>query len=371
MNCKGAEEIFIEFLYGELDPERTEALRAHLGVCPACAARLNELARVREMVSQRPDPEPSSLAVQRVLAHARGEGTVHRPFWGLGWLKAVIPLCFAVIIGGWIVFQYTLTEQAKAPPALRQRAEEQTRPPQAPLIKEGPAPQTAPEPEKAKEFLPAQPRLDETPSAGKLGRAERPEASSESGPSLSPEKGSIQEETKVRVMPKEAERLRAPAAPSLIAPDVPTEPAPTRTTAPLKGRQLPATPPASDKGVEATGRAMDLEARPKIAAPAPLAQAPGVGGAAAPSVSSLMEEGEAFLKAREFQQAEEAFSQALHRLPRRHPDRPRALLGLARANEDLGRYGEASRLYETLADESPAHRDEALRKVRELGSRGD
>ncbi len=71
MNCQDAQELFVGSLYGELNTERAAALNSHLEKCPACAARLAELTRVREMVTIRPDPEPSPLTVQRVLAHAQ------------------------------------------------------------------------------------------------------------------------------------------------------------------------------------------------------------------------------------------------------------------------------------------------------------
>ena len=130
-------------------------------------------------------------------------------------------------------------------------------------------------------------------------------------------------------------------------------------------------PPADRDKAPEPARSSTVEAKPKAAAPAVM----GAGAVASRQTSSsplaLLERGEARLQTREFQQAEGAFSQALSLLQPGQPGRPRALLGLARAKEGLGRYEEARRVYQTLADESSEHREEALRKIRELKEQGD
>ena len=77
MNCERAEELFVDYMAGEISRTDAESLQAHLDECPKCAGKLAEMIRVREMVGQLSHPEPSPMAVNRVLAVAREEASVH------------------------------------------------------------------------------------------------------------------------------------------------------------------------------------------------------------------------------------------------------------------------------------------------------
>jgi tetratricopeptide (TPR) repeat protein len=95
-------------------------------------------------------------------------------------------------------------------------------------------------------------------------------------------------------------------------------------------------------------------------APAPTGEKPDE------SVSCLLATGEKALEATRYAEAGQVFTKALNLLLPGHPDRPRALLGLARAQEEQGNLAGALRTYGELAKESPAHRELAEGKIREL-----
>jgi hypothetical protein len=84
------------------------------------------------------------------------------------------------------------------------------------------------------------------------------------------------------------------------------------------------------------------------------------------SVPRLLAEGEEALKAGRYSDAGQFFTRALDLLAPGHPDRPRALLGLARAQEGQGNTVAALRTYKELAKESPTHRELAEGKMKEL-----
>lgn len=84
------------------------------------------------------------------------------------------------------------------------------------------------------------------------------------------------------------------------------------------------------------------------------------------SAPSLLNSGDRALEAGRHAEAGEAFSQALKLLLPGHPDRPHALLGLARAQEGQKDRSGALQSYRELAKESPTYRDLAEAKMHEL-----
>jgi len=96
------------------------------------------------------------------------------------------------------------------------------------------------------------------------------------------------------------------------------------------------------------------------------AMTPAAGEKLEGSIPGLLKEGERSLEAGRYGEAGQAFSQALKLLRPGDPDRPRALLGLARAQEGLKDLTTAIQSYRELAQESSAHRDLAERKIQEL-----
>lgn len=209
---------------------------------------------MRQLVALVPDAEPSPVAINRVIAHAREEQERSRSIWGFRWVKVLAPLCLAVVIGGLVAYQF------------------------------------------------------------RAGLAPRP----------------------IVYAPKKEEQRPAVQEP-LSAPE------------PEKKSSLPAAPPQ-------TKAAAREEAMTSSAA----------GNKPEASAPSLLNSGDRALEARRYAEAGEAFSQALRLLLPGHPDRPHALLGLARAQEGQKDRSGALQTYGELAKESPTHRDLAEAKMHEL-----
>jgi TolA-binding protein len=98
------------------------------------------------------------------------------------------------------------------------------------------------------------------------------------------------------------------------------------------------------------------------------AMPPAAGERLEASIPGLLNDGERALESARYGEASQAFSQALKLLPPGNPDRPRALLGLARAQEGQKDRSGALQTYRELAQESSAYRDLAERKLQELSA---
>ncbi len=105
MNCDRIDNLLLDYLYGELGPDEARQVEAHLDECPACADKYAELAGVRRLVRGLPEPVPSRMAVNKVLAVAREEAASKRSRRGLGWLKLLAPLCLMVVVGGLVYYE--------------------------------------------------------------------------------------------------------------------------------------------------------------------------------------------------------------------------------------------------------------------------
>jgi len=346
MNCRRAEDMFIEYLYGELEPDRAELLRAHLDECLVCRTRLAELVRVRQLAAQIPDAEPSPMAINRVIARAREEEERTRSIWGFRWVKVLAPLCLAVVIGGLVAYQFRAGLAPK--PMVYAPAKKEQRP----AVQE---PLPAPEPEK--KFSPPAAR-----DAGKLIAPAAPKPASR-GVALPP--------------PPPAEPGAREAAPPQPAADL----AASRPAGPEAftsgGGEAPPADRLSAQPGEAEQPAVGAGRAPLPAAAGPprakavvrdKAMTPAAGEKLEGSIPSLLKEGESSLEAGRYGEAGQAFSQALNFLRPGDPDRPRALLGLARAQEGQKDLTTAIQTYRELARESSAHRDLAEQKIQELSA---
>lgn len=68
MDCRSMEEKLPLYLYEELSPEERAEVEAHLQSCPQCAAAAAELGRLRTLLSERPQREPSPELLVRCRA---------------------------------------------------------------------------------------------------------------------------------------------------------------------------------------------------------------------------------------------------------------------------------------------------------------
>ncbi len=78
MNCEPYQLELEDLLYGELDATRTNALRAHLRTCAACAVRQVELEREHEVFTQyyeQTAPEPSDALWRAIQTRIHQEAT--------------------------------------------------------------------------------------------------------------------------------------------------------------------------------------------------------------------------------------------------------------------------------------------------------
>jgi len=353
MNCQGAENLFIEYLYGELEPHQAESMRAHLDRCGTCAARLAELARVRELAATAPDPEPPRLTINRVIARAREEAERPRSLWTFKWVKVLAPVCLAMVVGGLVAYQLRIGLAPK-PVAYTPAGEEQRQ--SAPTQDAEKKETHAPAGNMGKEALPAPSRAaKEPPSQREKGAAPAP------GPSPPSPGPSVARESAKQALPPDAERgkvMQAPGAPA--AESAVSAPAALLSTR----KEVPALPGAG------VGKAkVDAAPLPQTVSPAEKALTDG-GNKRDGSVPKLLSEGEQALEAGSFGDAGQLFSRALDLLPPGHPDRPRALFGLARAQEGQRDLAGALRTYRELAKESPTHRELAEGKMKELSGAG-
>lgn len=93
MNCPKVQPLLSEFLDGDLDAERTDAVERHLGHCPACAAEWHSLRATVRLVGhlgRRECPVDLRAAVLR--------GVTHTPARRPG--PSLFQRAFAVTVGG-------------------------------------------------------------------------------------------------------------------------------------------------------------------------------------------------------------------------------------------------------------------------------
>jgi len=346
MNCRRAEDMFIEYLYGELEPDRAEPLRAHLDECLACRTRLAELARVRQLVAQVPDAEPSPMAINRVIARAREEEERTRSIWGIRWVKVLAPLCLAVVIGGLVAYQFRGGFAPK--PLVHAPAKEEHRPV---------AQESLPAPGPAKESSPAAARDAVKLAAPAPSKPASPRAALPPSPAAEPS-------ARQAAPPQPAADSAASQA---AAPEAFTS---GRGEIPPPAARLSAEPGEAERPAVGAARAPMAAAAPPQAKAAARdkAMTPAAGEKLEASIPRLLTEAERSLEAGRYGEASQAFSQALKLLRPGKSDRPRALLGLARAQEGQKDLTTAIQTYRELAQESSAHRDLAEQKIRELSA---
>jgi hypothetical protein len=90
MQCRDIDELLMDFLYQELDAEKTEAFRSHVDSCARCGQEIASLSRTRQALQALPEAEPSPAVTARLL-HEAGKRAVRAESGGLlGWLHRLI-----------------------------------------------------------------------------------------------------------------------------------------------------------------------------------------------------------------------------------------------------------------------------------------
>jgi hypothetical protein len=336
--------MLIEYIYGELPADQARSVEAHLAECPDCERYAAELTWTRELAASTPDPEPSRMSVNRILAHAREEAEKPKPLWGLGWAKILAPLCVMFVVGGLVIYQFQagrLDEKTLSGPVAI-KTEPVTTMPEPVAEAPKPAPAEAP----ARDVAPSPPPSENAnESAGEMIepvlRGGEPKA----------------------LMPSEAPPGTGVMG-KTAAPEIETESAPSAEL----------TPEIAKRAVTRTRKTRDLSfdeeeslrKKPECAPLPKMSKAVPADPDFPKKVAARLMEGRHLLDSGEFEKAGQCFEAVLHELPPGHQDRPKTLLWLARAYEGLGYPVKALETYRILAKESEEYHELAVGKIEEL-----
>jgi TolA-binding protein len=123
VKCERAEELLLEYLYGEAGPDEVREIEAHLAECPECSAKLASLGRIRTLAADLPDPEPSRVVTGRIIAQAREDAENRRSVWGRGWVKIAGLLCVMVAAVMLALPQFQSSRNAPGPVSVVPRSD--------------------------------------------------------------------------------------------------------------------------------------------------------------------------------------------------------------------------------------------------------
>ena len=375
MNCQRAEDLFIDYLYGELGQEEAESVQAHLDECQQCSVQFSELTRIRELVGRLPDQEPTQIAVNRVIVRAREEADKSRQVWRFGWLKVLAPLCIVAIVTGVVAYQYRsgmLSEHLMHAPARQDdrtvlsrtapSSEQEGRiaaPSDTRSEKESAAmaePRTSPDEATMQEDKMA--GIAPVGETGNRGAAlgEKSYKALTRAP-VERETTDTSKQSKEHTKPTSHLQLRRQPRPTMPTEDLAVSTERLKQGITEKDERLQ----SSVQGIGAAQEDYETMAKAKAYLED---DKPGL------SIAAMLEEAEKALKAKNYKKAADLFSAVVQRLQPGNVDRVRSLLGLARAQEGQGNLAEARHTYRNLAKESPAHRDLAEHKIDELADSG-
>jgi TolA-binding protein len=101
MDCKQADNLMIDFLYGELEPGDRAAFEKHLQDCPEHAREVDKLRGVLNLVrAQEPEEVPEAISA-RIMANARASmprKAKPAPFFSLIWNPVAAAAVLAVVV---------------------------------------------------------------------------------------------------------------------------------------------------------------------------------------------------------------------------------------------------------------------------------
>jgi len=380
VNCRQAEDLIIDYLYGELSPESTESFRRHLDGCPECAARVSELSLVRRTAAALNRVEPSRMTVNRVLALAREEAESWRSVWGWGWLKILAPLCLMAVVGGLVLFQLRtgLVSQEAIPPGFKKDSFKAL---SAANSKEKSMETTARSSERAVSPRNLTAMTNNSPPDSNPAPSPAFHSSADSDLMIA----EVSEPSVSSVPPKNENRDRV-GTQIETAPGAGSSP-PVRAAESFSADRSASTTgrPSPEKQREQAGFSFSAfiyfednhlnASRPTTDQTEAKAEMAADRSAGSSGTSMLehaekpisLDSAEKAFKEKYYDQAAIMYSRILETLPAEHPDRPQALCGLAQAHEALGHSDKALRVYQALVSAPPPYREMAQRKVKELG----
>lgn len=422
MTCDRLEEILIDYLYHELDSEETARFKDHLDGCASCAVRVRALGHVRELASKQPDPEPSKIVMNRIIAHARDEDTEKKRVWSFDWkwplMKVLVALCLVAVVGGLVNYQIDRGLISKRPTTTTANSPDQvpadrvaavtTPAPAAPtpsptqpststlqsVSSESSPPSPSPSlPAGSKTEEPA-PRTEGSVNNTKVGAAGSRGPSREttkSAPLPAPSPDTSRDKAENQLPPPPAkpvvttihrsgngpvgglsnikeEKSKKESSYSII---IQRSPAPVTGSA-GSGGVAPAAPPEEvaktgrqalpGKATETKKTDDQFRSTPTLDTDSSTVTADEKGRA----IEVWIMEGQKMLVSGQFSSAAEVFQGILKQLPSGHKDRPSVWLWLAQAYEGRGQFAQAQTAYQALAQESPEHKDLAQRRMRAL-----
>lgn len=354
MNCEWFDNLIIDYIYGELAPDEAASVEEHMRNCPSCAEKVKELSSAREMASGLPDPEPSKMVIGRITAQARDEAAKGQKIWGFGWLKIFAALCLMAVVGGLVSQQMRsglLVDEGIKTPSEKEYAVSAR--PEPVTVKEEPkSPGASPPPvTEKKKADPVETAMTESASAGLRGDCAMPDVKPvmEKAPSDVSTAPDTRPTMEPAPAPQHKPKMRSATR------------APMRKAMPTANGRLdePEKPAASEGGMRSDelktsrrltrGMFLDSELEEHET-----------------STPDRLAKGKRAVESGEYIEAAHVLHSLLKTMPAGHKDRPIVLLWLARAYEGRGHFVKAREIYMVLVEESPAHREMAIDKIREL-----
>jgi len=426
VNCGSVEKRIIPYLYGETNAEEARAIQDHLDACPACQAKVAEFSRLLALVKAQSEPEPSTMVIHRIVAQARDEVQRKQSLWGIGWIRILATLCIMGVVGGLVSYQLgghlssrrvSLTQPVDGPvkvsqpsapavggevrapgqPSSMLEADKAVLPLKAPdqALSSVPKPEplipddreTAPAPPAASSQVPKQVpeiRAEKSLSAGYQSTdALPPVKQAQTRPAqVKPPgaEGAVEKKVLPRTTPNGATMTTRTMVRSsgesnstawhaeawVVIQERGSVSTSRKATDGTRHRSEGKMDQGQSETLVLMGRSMVKAEPEKAGQPEETVKAMDRAVSSPITVSELLDKARASLDAGQHQVAVKQFSGVLRRLPAGHPDRPKALLGLAQAYEGLGNYEKSMSAYRALAQISPAHQEIANQKLEEL-----
>ena len=91
MDCKQAEQLIVDYVYGELKAPQRDQFETHLHTCSACSQEVSDLQGVLHLVRKHQAEAPPESVDQKIIDAASEVFTVpKRPLWQMFVLRPII-----------------------------------------------------------------------------------------------------------------------------------------------------------------------------------------------------------------------------------------------------------------------------------------